>query len=115
IAEGEAVRFRVPTGQFVELYHDIEVVGNGLPLVNPDPWPDGLVGIDTPRLDHLLIAGDDVEGTTQLFMDVFGFHMSENVVLPDGKYLATWLFTTNTPHDLAVIKGPDAKLHHIAF
>ena len=44
IGEGEAVRFQVPTGQFVELYHEIDVVGNGLPLVNPDPWPDELVG-----------------------------------------------------------------------
>jgi catechol 2,3-dioxygenase len=116
IAEGEAVRFRVPTGQLVELYHEIEVVGNGLPLVNPDPWPDGLVGMAPPRLDHLLIAGDDVEGTTKLFQEVFGFHMSEKLVDEDGEtYIATWLFKTNTPHDLAVIKGPQGKVHHIGF
>ncbi|HBI03775.1 MAG TPA: catechol 2,3-dioxygenase [Paenibacillaceae bacterium] len=115
IAEGEILRFRVPTGQTVELYYEIDVVGNGLPLVNPDPWPDGLVGIAAPRLDHLLIAGDDVEGTTQLFQDVFDFHMAEKLIAPDGSYIATWLFTTNTPHDLAVIKGPDSKVHHIGF
>lgn len=116
IAEGEAVRFRVPTGQWVELYHDIEVVGNGLPLVNPDPWPDGLKGMAPPRLDHLLIAGEDVEGTTRLFQEVFGFGMSEKLVDEDGEsYIATWLFKTNTPHDLAVIKGPNGKVHHIGF
>jgi catechol 2,3-dioxygenase len=115
IAEGEILRFKVPTGQTVELYYEIDVVGNGLPLVNPDPWPDGLVGIAAPRLDHLLIAGDDVEGTTKLFQDVFDFHMAEKLIAPDGSYIATWLFTTNTPHDLAVIKGPDAKVHHIGF
>ncbi|HBI02657.1 MAG TPA: catechol 2,3-dioxygenase, partial [Paenibacillaceae bacterium] len=116
IAEGEAVRFRVPTGQLVELYHEIEVVGNGLPLVNPDPWPDGLVGMAPPRLDHLLIAGDDVEGTSNLFMDVFGFNMAERLVTEEGEeYIATWLFKTNTPHDLAVIKGPQGKVHHVGF
>lgn len=116
IAEGEAIRFQVPTGQFVELYHKIEVVGNGLPLVNPDPWPDGLVGIAPPRLDHLLISGDDVEGTTKLFQEVFDFGMSEKVVLEDGEsYLATWLFKTNTAHDIAIIKGPNGKLHHVGF
>jgi catechol 2,3-dioxygenase len=116
IAEGEAVRFKVPTGQIVELYHEIEQVGNGLPLVNPDPWPDGLVGMAPPRLDHMLISGDDVAGTTKLFMDVFNFKIAEELVdAEDGSYIATWLFTTNTPHDLAIIKGPDAKMHHIAF
>lgn len=116
IAEGEAVRFRVPTGQLVELYHEIDVVGNGLPLVNPDPWPDGLVGMAPPRLDHLLIAGDDVEGTSNLFMDVFGFNMAERLVTEEGEdYIATWLFKTNTPHDLAVIKGPQGKVHHVGF
>lgn len=116
IAEGEAIRFQVPTGQFVELYHQIEVVGNGLPLVNPDPWPDGLKGMAPPRLDHLLIAGDDVEGTTKLFQEVLGFGMSERLMMEDGEsYLASWLFCTNTVHDIAIIKGPDTKLHHIAF
>lgn len=116
IAEGEAIRFQIPTGQFVELYHQIEVVGNGLPLTNPDPWPDNLVGIAPPRLDHLLIAGDDVEGSTKLFQEIFGFHISEKVTLEDGEsYLATWLFKTNTAHDIAIIKGPNGGLHHIGF
>nr|WP_295970021.1 catechol 2,3-dioxygenase [uncultured Bacillus sp.] len=116
IAEGEAVRFQLPTEQYVELYAEIEKVGNGLPLVNPAPWPDGLVGIAPPRLDHLLIAGEDVEGSTRLFQEVFGFCMAEKAVLEDGEsYLATWLFVTNTPHDIAIIKGPNGKLHHVGF
>jgi catechol 2,3-dioxygenase len=116
IAEGEAVRFQLPTEQFVELYAEIEQVGNGLPLFNPAPWPDGLVGIAPPRLDHLLIAGEDVEASTKLLQEVFGFAMAEKAVLEDGEsYLATWLFVTNTPHDIAIIKGPNGKLHHVGF
>ena len=85
IAEGEAVRFQLPTEQYVELYAEIEQVGNGLPLVNPAPWPDGLVGIAPPRLDHLLIAGEDVAGSTKLLMDVFGFSMAERLFKKTAK------------------------------
>ncbi len=116
IAEGEAVRFQVPTGQYIELYSQIEKVGNGLPVVNPAPWPDGLVGMAPPRLDHLLIAGEDVDGTTKLLQEVLGFSMAERVVLEDGESnLATWLFVSNKAHDIAVIKGPNGGLHHVAF
>lgn len=116
IAEGEALRFQLPTGQYVELYHEIEYVGNGLSLVNPDPWPQGLKGIHPTRLDHLLISGDDVEGSTKIFMEIFGFHMSEKLVAGDNETkIATWLFKTNTAHDIAFIKGPMNGLHHIAF
>ncbi|WP_027414975.1 catechol 2,3-dioxygenase [Aneurinibacillus terranovensis] len=116
IAEGEAIRFQLPTEHWVELYHEIEVVGNGMPSVNPDPWPDHLVGIAPPRLDHLLVAGEDIEAATRLFTDVFDFHMSEQLV--DDKMevkLATWLFKTNTAHDIAFVKGPNGRLHHVAF
>ena len=91
-------------------------MGNGLPLFNPEPWPDGLVGMAPPRLDHLLIAGDDVEGSTKLLQEVFDFAMSEKIVQEDGEsYIATWLFVTNTAHDIAIIKGPNGKLHHVGF
>ncbi|WCN39505.1 catechol 2,3-dioxygenase [Aneurinibacillus uraniidurans] len=116
IAEGEAIRFQLPTEHWVELYHEIEVVGNGMSLVNPDPWPDHLVGIAPPRLDHLLVTGDDIEGVSRLFMDVFDFKMSEQLVDHSGEgQLATWLFKTNTAHDIAFVKGPNGRLHHIAF
>lgn len=116
IAEGEAVRFQLPTGQYMELYAQIDRVGNGLPLTNPAPWPDGLVGMAPPRLDHLLIAGEDVEGTTKLLQEVFGFSKAERIVEEDGETeIATWLFVSNKAHDIAVIKGPNGGLHHIAF
>ncbi|MDI3328646.1 MAG: catechol 2,3-dioxygenase [Alicyclobacillaceae bacterium] len=115
IAEGQAIRFELPTGHLVELYHDIERVGNGLKL-NPDPYPENLKGIAPPLLDHLLITGEDVQAATDLLMKVFDFHMSERVVTVDGEQLlAVWLFRTNTPHDIAIIKGPNGKLHHFAF
>ncbi|EKN63548.1 catechol 2,3-dioxygenase [Schinkia azotoformans] len=117
LAEGEAVRFVIPTGQTVELYSEIEVVGNGLPLVNPDPWPDGLVGMHPTRLDHLLVAGDDVDGAVKIFTDLFDFHVSEQLVAGENNdvTICKWLFKTNTAHDIAIIKGPQNGLHHFAF
>ena len=103
LAEGEAVRFTLPTGQTVELYNQIEVVGNGLGLVNPDPWPDGLLGMHPTRLDHLLIAGEDVDGAIKIFTDIFEFHVSEQLVAGEknDQTIAKWLFKTNTAHDIA--------------
>ncbi|HHY68544.1 MAG TPA: catechol 2,3-dioxygenase [Alicyclobacillus sp.] len=114
IGEGEAIRFTLPTGQVMELYHEIERIGNGLKL-NPDPKPENLKGIAPPYLDHLLIAGEDVPATTDLLMKVMDFHMSERVILHGDELFAVWLFRTNTPHDIAIIKGPNGKLHHFAF
>ena len=44
-ATGERVRFPAPTGHHIELYAEKKQVGNGIPLRNPDPWPEGLKGM----------------------------------------------------------------------
>jgi catechol 2,3-dioxygenase len=33
----------------------------------------------------------------------------------DAQLIGSWLSTSNTPHDIAVIGGPNGKLHHFAF
>lgn len=59
---GRRFRFTVPTGHAIELFATKDKVGNGLPDVNPDPWPDGLVGMQPTRFDHCLLYGHDVDG-----------------------------------------------------
>ncbi|PZU51725.1 MAG: catechol 2,3-dioxygenase, partial [Thauera sp.] len=59
---GRRFRFTVPTGHAIELFASKDKVGNGLPDVNPDPWPDGLIGMQPTRFDHCLLYGDDVDG-----------------------------------------------------
>lgn len=116
LAEGEAVRFQIPTGQFMELYTDIENVGLATGIINPHPWPDGLRGIAPHRLDHCLLTGDDIKTTTRFFTEALGFKQSEKVVSVDGEeMIGSFLSTTNTAHDIAFIKGPDAKFHHAGF
>ncbi|OZI10716.1 catechol 2,3-dioxygenase [Bacillaceae bacterium SAS-127] len=116
LAEGQAVRFTIPTGHEVELYTEIEQVGSGTGNVNPHPWPDGLKGIAPHRLDHALLTGDDLESATRFFTEVLDFHQTEKIVTVDGEVmLGSFLAATNKAHDIAFVKGPDAKFHHAGF
>ncbi|MED0659530.1 catechol 2,3-dioxygenase [Bacillus smithii] len=116
IAEGEAVRFQIPTGHMMELYTDMEFVGVKTGSVNPETWPEGLKGIAPHRLDHALLTGDDLKTATRFFTEVLGFKQSERIISVDGEDLVgSFLSTTNKAHDLAFVKGPDAKFHHAGF
>ncbi|MDF2903689.1 MAG: catechol 2,3 dioxygenase [Bacillus sp. (in: firmicutes)] len=116
LAEGEAIRFKVPTGHQIELYADIERVGTAVGSLNPHPWPDNLRGIAPHRLDHTLLVGEDIEGVTKFFTEVLGFKQTERVITVDGKVMiGSFLATTNKAHDIAFIKGPDNKFHHVGF
>jgi len=70
---GERFRFTVPTGHVMELYAEKEKIGNGMPTLNPEAWPDGLKGMAPSRFDHCLLYGDDLDGTVKLFTEVLGF------------------------------------------
>lgn len=116
LAEGQAVRFILPTGHNVELYYEIEYVGTTTGRLNPHPWPLGAVGIAPHRLDHVLLTGEDLKTVTRFFMEVLDFKQSERITTVDGEELiGSFLFTTNKAHDIAFVKGPDEKLHHAAF
>ncbi len=90
-------------------------MGNGLPLINPPPAPDDLVGMHPPRLDHIFLLCEDVDGVTQFFQDVLEFRLTEEIVADDGHQLTTFLERTHTPHDIAFLTGPDGGFHHLAF
>jgi catechol 2,3-dioxygenase len=114
---GDSFTFESPSGHIVELYTEMELVGKALPAINPDPWPDNVKGIGVPRLDHLLVTCEDVAGATNFFKQVLGFSVSEQLVtdLRDPQLIATWMFRTNTTHDIAFVRGANGKLHHFAF
>jgi catechol 2,3-dioxygenase len=117
LAEGEAIRFELPTGHQMELYYDIKQVGSRTGNTNPHPWPEGLRGIAPHRLDHLLLTGEDVETATRFFTEVLDLHQSEKIMTVDGETMVgSFMHARNgKPHDIAFIKGPDKKLHHAAF
>ncbi len=117
LAVGDGIRFITPTSHVVELYHEMDYVGTETGTLNPQAFPRDLRGVGVPRLDHSLITGDDVDGMERLFTECFGWHVSERVISSpeEPMLLATFISAGHKAHDLAVLKGPDAKLHHFAF
>jgi catechol 2,3-dioxygenase len=83
---GERVRFKIPSGHFIELYAEKTDVGNGQPYVNPNPWiPAAEHGIAPSRMDHCLLYGPDIEKVQEIFEKVLGFFLVEHVLLEDAR------------------------------
>lgn len=114
-ASGETIRFIAPSGHTIDLEHGQGQVGNGLSLLNPPPAPDNLVGMHPPRLDHIFLLCEDVDGITAFFTDVLEFRLTEQIMADDGHQLVTFLERTHTPHDIAFLTGPDGGFHHLAY
>jgi len=112
---GELLRFVAPGGHIVDLEYGMAQVGNGLPLLNPPPAPDGLTGMHPPRIDHVFLLCEDVDGVTRFYTDVLEFRLTEQILADDGHQLCTFLERTHTPHDVAFLTGPDGGFHHVAY
>lgn len=112
---GERVRFAIPTGHQLELYAQKDYMGNGLGRVNPDPWVQGLKGMQAQRFDHCLLYGSDLDGNIRLFTEVLKFDLTEKIV--DGELIvAVFLSCSNKAHDIAFVRhGEDNKFHHASF
>ncbi|WP_420611503.1 catechol 2,3-dioxygenase [Candidatus Spongiisocius sp.] len=115
IGQGESIRFATPSGHTMELVREVEQVGGLLPKVNPPPVPLDLPGIAPPRMDHLLVTAEEVGEATRFYTDVLGFRITEQLLDGDGHQIGTWLERSHSPHDLAVVSGPNGGLHHFAF
>ena len=112
---GERVRFHLPTGHALELYAEKDCKGNGMGRVNPNPWVEGLKGMQAQRFDHCLLYGDDLDGAIALLRDVLKFDVTERVV--DGEtIIAVFLCCSNKAHDIAFVRFPGKdKFHHASF
>ena len=114
---GRRFRFTVPTGHAMELYAEKAQVGNGMPTLNPEVYPDDLRGMSPSRFDHCLLYGDDLDGTVKLFTEVLGFNITEKIVAgPEQFLIGAFLSCSNKPHDVAFIRQPvKGKFHHASF
>ena len=114
---GRRFRFTTSTGHVMELYAEKDKVGNGMPLINPEIYPDGLIGMAPSRFDHCLLYGDDIDNTMTLFIDILGFTLTEQVIAgPDKLVISAFMTCSNKPHDVAFIRQPcKGKFHHASF
>ncbi|GAB2985275.1 catechol 2,3-dioxygenase [Amycolatopsis acidiphila] len=118
LAVGDGIRVVLPSDHVVELYAEIEYTGTETGTLNPDVFPRHLVGVGVPRVDHALITTEDPATLERFFGECLKFRPAERVVTDlseDADLLGSWMFCTNTPHDIAFIKGPNGKLHHFAY
>ncbi|MDR7360699.1 catechol 2,3-dioxygenase [Nocardioides marmoribigeumensis] len=119
LGQGESIRFFTPSGHVMELVADVEKVGTTKPRHLPDkasddqPFPRDFIA--PPRMDHMLINAEEVGESTRFFMDVLGFRITEQLLDGNGHQLGTWLERSHSPHDLAIVQGPNGGLHHFAF
>lgn len=115
---GERVRFEIATGHLIDLYAEKSAVKTPQTVLNPPPWnPESERGIGPSRYDHALIYGPDIEKVQDLFVNVLGFYLTEQVLLEDNKtQLTLFLSCSNKAHDIALVRDErPGKLHHISF
>ncbi len=73
-------------------------------------------GIAPPRMDHMLVNAEEVGEAARFFQDVLGLRLTEQVLDGNGHQLGVWLAgRTNSPHDIAIVNGPNGALHHWAY
>ncbi len=114
----DGIRFTTPSDHVFEVYHGQTLIGTEVGSHNPEAFPRHLVGVGVPGLDHALITCDDANLMTKFLQDVFGYFVTEKVVTSldeDADTIASWMTNNNQIHQLAVLSGPQGKLHHFAF
>jgi len=118
---GEAIRFKLSTGQTYELYYDMEKppapAGKASKLKNQvfRSWDHGI----SPRcIDHVNFNVGDPPSAMKFHEEMLGFKNRECIELDNGYRVAYWTSVTSLVHDLAIMHdaaGRTNRLHHIAF
>ncbi len=115
----DGIRFITPSEHVIEVYHAQTLIGTEVGTHNPDAFPRHLVGVGVPALDHALILAQDVRLMESMFREVFDYFPTERVQTDlnddDAHFIASWMTSNNQIHQIAVLEGEQAKLHHFAF
>ena len=114
---GRRVRFVSPSGHSFELFCEKKYLGKwGVSEINTEAWPRGLKGMKALRFDHCLLYGPELQATYDLFVDVLGFYLAEQVLEPDGNRIAQFLTLSTKAHDVAFIHHEEKGMfHHASF
>ncbi|MDR2109994.1 MAG: catechol 2,3-dioxygenase [Spirochaetaceae bacterium] len=113
---GKRYAFTISTGHQFQIYSEVELGKKIPPIENPDIWTEAPRGMRVTRLDHFLLFGPNMAEAERFCREVFDMFVPEVCNTPDGSRLASWITSSNKPHDLAFVEYPKpGKLHHVGF
>ena len=113
---GKRISFKISTGHTFEVYCDVDLAAKGPQIKNPDIWSTPPRGMKAQRMDHFLLYGPNIAEAERFCREVFGMFVPEVCNNPDGSRLASWITSSNKPHDLAFVEYPQpGKIHHLGF
>ncbi|MGX9133281.1 VOC family protein [Rummeliibacillus sp. JY-2-4R] len=123
VAQGEAIRFELPSGHRFELYYDMEKTPadeTRKSVLKNQTYKSWAKGVSPRRIDHVnLQTSHDNAEIVQYLKEALGFKLREYFVNPDDVQVASWLSVTNLVHDVAIMSTPRSKepneMHHIAY
>ena len=123
VAQGEAIRFELPSGHHFELYYDMEKTPadeSRKSVLKNQTYKSWAKGVSPRRIDHVnLQTSQNNAEIVQYLKEVLGFKLREYFVNPDDVQIASWLSVTNLVHDVAIMSTPRSKeqneMHHIAY
>ncbi len=123
VAQGEAIRFELPSGHRFELYYDMEKTPadeSSKSVLKNQTYKSWAKGVSPRRIDHVnLQTSHDNAEIVKYLQEALGFKLREYFVNPDDVQVASWLSVTNLVHDVAILSTSRSKepneMHHIAY
>lgn len=123
VAQGEAIRFELPSGHRFELYYDMEKTPadeSRKSVLKNQVYKSWAKGVSPRRIDHVnLQTSHDNAEIVKYLQEALGFKLREYFVNPNDIQVASWLSVTNLVHDVAIMSTPRSQqpneMHHIAY
>ncbi len=109
--------FKVGNGHHIGVYSEVEMAEQHPMIDNPYIWEVEPKGMAPTVFDHALLAGPNQKETTNWFVEVLDFSITEVLYTEDKtEYICAWLSGNNRGHDVALLNYPEpGKLHHASF
>ena len=76
----DGIRITLPSQHELELFHDMTLVGTEVGHINPEVFPRHLIGVGAPRVEHALLATDDVKLADRFFCEVLDFYAERSPI-----------------------------------
>jgi catechol 2,3-dioxygenase len=118
--QGRSFRFPSPDGHLLELYFATErhamQPGERRAFKN---LPQGYValGIAPKRLDHVNLLASNVKACRELFNQMLGLRVTEQIIFGEDE-MGAWLSATNKSYDIAFTKDAKSargRFHHLTY